>query len=88
MGPTLKILDPNKLLETLNSDSKRLCAAICFYYPPFPKLVSLIFMCGFGEFVIVVEDHAKKGPDPQSNSLAFALEVGQWLASHLTTRRQ
>lgn len=34
MGPTLKILDPNKLFETLNSDSKVLRAAICFCYPP------------------------------------------------------
>lgn len=34
MGPTLTILDPNKLLETLNSNSKRLRATICFYYAP------------------------------------------------------
>lgn len=34
MGPTLKIPDPNKLLETFNSDRDVLRAAICFYYPP------------------------------------------------------
>lgn len=57
MGPTLKIPDPNKLLETFNSDCDVLCAAISFYYPPCLLSKFRLSDLHVSEFV-VVEDHA------------------------------